>query len=141
MKIVTHTLSAVQKATAYKDCLDKGKYHDLWKYMDRDCIYSKGDQVMHGAMSICNAYEANVRQLQNELEDFYWDCSTLTHIEDRIFLIHLTDHLSHQGKKYVHRSTLRIIFNEADLICAIEHIDEPEEMRDLEKFLQRTGML
>ena len=141
MKLVKRELSVSQKAHEFADCLDRGKYHDLWRMMDRDCTYSKGDDLMYGAMSICNAYEANIRQMQNELEEFRWDNSRVSEMENNTFLIHLSDHLKQNGRTYVHKSTLRIMFNEPGLIYAIEHIDEPEEMRDLEKFLQETGML
>ncbi len=121
--------------------LDKDQFEMTKKLLSHDCEYYIGEDVLTGPDEICNSYKQNMIEGRKKLDNLTWGKSYIESVDDKKFVVHFTDYLTHKNEDHVHRCEQALNFNSDGLICKIMHIDNPEEKKQLNEFYKRVGLI
>lgn len=129
-----------QVAIEFGRTLDKDQFELTRKLLSDDCTYFIGEELLVGPDEICNSYEKNMMEGREKLDDLEWGESKVEAVNDKEFVVHFTDYLTHRNKKHVHRCEQILTFNANGLICSIRHVDDAREEKKLNEFYQSVGL-
>ena len=130
-----------QIAIKFGSTLDNDQFELTKKLLSDDCNYFIGEAVLTGPDEICNSYEQNMVEGREKLDTLEWGESSIESIDDKKFIVHFTDYLTHKNKRHIHRCEQILNFNNDGLICKITHIENPEEKEKLAEFYKAVGLI
>ena len=137
---VTATTLHLDTAIRFANALDAGDDGTIaGPMLAEDCIYTIRDKIYTGRDAIVVTYVDSDRNAQEKFDRVEYE-SEVRPSDDGRYVIQYLDRLTHNGQVHEHRCEQVLSFDEAGLICRIEHIDLPGESEALQSFLDRVGV-
>ncbi len=131
----------IETARKFGQALDVDDFAKAATTLSEDCTYIIGDEVLSGPKAICNSYEQNMLEGRAKFDFLQWGTCRIEDLGNSSYYVHFTDHLGHQGEKYIHRCKQKLIVNDEGLICQITHVQDYDEQMKLKAFKKRVGLL
>jgi len=128
-------------AIKFGQTLDKDQFELTKKLISDDCKYYIEDDLIIGPEKICNSYKQNMIEGRRKLDVLEWGESKVQVIDDKKFVVHFTDYLTHKNKNHVHKCAQILTFNNEGLINRIEHENNEVEKKKLNEFYKKVGLV
>ena len=127
-------------AKKFGQSLDKDDFETTAKLLSHSCIYKIGKKTLRGPTEIVSSYEQNMIEGRQKLDSLEWGKSRATKINEKEYIIHFTDYLTHKSLTYTHKCQQKLKI-EKGLVTHIVHVDDEEEQNRLNDFYRKVGIL
>lgn len=124
-----------QIAQQFAHALDANEFTLAGSLLSQDCTYSINDKELIGVKSIIDSYKEADAWCNRTLDAYKYESCV-----DENGVITFYDHLEHDGVQHTHCCKQKITLNSSGLIEKIEHIELPNEQKNIEIFFERVGI-
>ena len=127
-------------AEQFGQTLDADDFVAFRALLHPECVYQFRDTMMNGPAEIAGSYEKNMVEGKKKLDKLVWGKARIEEVSERVFDVHFTDYLGHQGLEHTYRCKQRVTVHEEGSVIRIEHVDDPVESEKLKEFYQKVGL-